>query len=114
MVKAIIKFLTVIAVTLVVHAATVTLQWDPNDPSDGVSKYRIYSIQGTNWVQLGYSVTTSYVATGLPDGFLQFRVTAVNTNNLEGPPSNVVSTNLVPATVTPKAPANPKITSAAP
>lgn len=105
------RLLTILLLALTASAGTVTLQWDPNDASDGVTKYRVYCQQGINaWTQLGYTVTTNFTATGLPNGvLLTFQVTAVSTNNIEGPPSNEVSTNLV---LTPGAVRNLRITGA--
>lgn len=90
--------LAILLIALTASAGTVTLLWDANDPSDGVAKYRIYTTRDpftTNWTQIGYALTNSFTATNVPTGTSWFRVTAVSTNNLEGPPSNEVSTNLV-------------------
>lgn len=107
------RLLAILFLALTTSAGTVTLMWDINDASDGVAKYRIYSRTSsmTNWTQIGYVVapTNTFTAIDIPTGTSWFRVTAVSTNNIEGPPSNEVSTTLI---VTPGAVRNLRITDA--
>lgn len=107
------RLLSTLFLALTASAGTVTLVWDASPVEDGVSKYRVYSrtTSMTNWTQIGYVVvpTNSFVAVDIPTGTSWFRVTAVSTNNVEGPPSNEVSTTLI---VTPGAVRNLRITDA--
>lgn len=107
------RLLSILFLALTASAGTVSLMWDANDASDGVAKYRIYTRNAivTNWTQIGYVVspTNTFTATNVPSGVNWFRGTAVSTNEVEGSPSNEVSTNLF---LTPGAMRNMRITAA--
>ena len=79
-------------VAISAHASW-TLLWDPNDPSDGVTSYKVYERTGTTYnaiVSVTPSSTPSYVISALPRGTHYFAVTALNSDG-ESSYSNEVS-----------------------
>jgi len=73
--------------------ASWTLLWDPNDPSDGVTSYKVYESTVTTYnaiVSVIPSSTPSYLISALSRGTHYFVVTALNSDG-ESPYSNEVS-----------------------
>jgi hypothetical protein len=86
--------------TAVGGSGQITLNWDANETIDNVAKYNIYQHTGSFSVSSTYlldnTTATTYTITGLDNGTrYYFRVSAVNTDELEGSASN--SVDLTPA-----------------
>lgn len=81
-------------------AADITLVWDPNDPEDQVTGYRLY--QSTNvagaYQYIGSTNGTNFVVRNLTPGVYFFYCTASNLWT-ESLPSNTVKTPPVPSAV---------------
>ncbi len=89
---------------------TVTLAWNPS-PSPGIQKYRLFFSQSTNeWTHVKDAGLNLQATVGLPAlGRWFFIATAMDTNNLESVPSNMVSYDVLSG---PAGPAGMRILSA--
>ena len=95
--KLLILLLTFLLFPFVSVAADVMLEWDSN--LDSPVSYNIYrsADHGENWTILdsvlhGGSGTETYTDEDVPDGELEWYVTAVDDGSNESGPSNVVNT----------------------
>lgn len=85
----------VIAATIITKAALtplpVTLSWDPPNPTEQVTGWIVYELQGTNFIRLTATATTNVVLSVVPGAHI-YAVTATNFWGIESPFSNSVGT----------------------
>ena len=73
------------------------LAWDPNPPDENVAYYNVYGVSGGGtFLLLGSTDETTYADYEETPGDFFYVVTAVDDQNRESPPSNVVVVNVQP------------------